>query len=169
MTPVTESVVLVPNCLGIDVPKDFKEHLHQWVALAASLPREIPNSDKAVFLARCIHADTCKLPVPVELREEHKLSVLEKRMTLNKVMLSPWASLFLAGMSSNTAEVVMWSYIISVLAKTGGAQYINMGPISLMLASGVPTQDSWRTLWNFQKRPTGDALSGNLLDMVRVA
>lgn len=101
--------------------------------------------------------------LPDEITAQFPYQVIKKRCECHGVQVSPHIIAFLAELSTNPAEAVLWAFTCAHLP-----QPVTFDVWTAAFGDGVPTKDDYRTKWDQQKRPmderTGMLMNDNWLD-----
>lgn len=156
------------NKAGLVVPVKLDAHLTFWLRQVPCMEVAQPNTAVMVLYQACCIGEATTTAIPAEIRDNFLLKVLEKRMTANGLIATPWMSAFIAGVSTDPAHVVMWAFFLKVQAVFRNTNLVSMEDIGRTFPKGLPTEVGMDWMWNLQKLGA-DALQDNMLDHVRMA
>ena len=166
--PIIEDSVTVENRAGFFVPESQKEHLKWWLHQIPFMQVETPDVARLAFYAHCCTHEASTSSVPDDVRNNFSLKVFEKRMNSLGMIATPWMSVFIAGICSNPAEIVLWCFFLKVHAISHKSNLLSMQDLGIIFPNGLPTLEGMKWMWDLQKLNVDVVGPDNLLDRVRM-
>ncbi len=126
--------------------------------LQNGLPIREMTKDECEMMVRCVLMERdndvrekIEETVFESVEVPQQLRVMRGRFQFFRKQVSAPLALFLASLCENPAQIVMWAYVLRVLATRNPEKVIGFDIWSQSFADGVPTEEAYKKAWAAQK------------------